>query len=79
LKLFFLLALIGTATGCAHLGSPNDMQSVVDSQKVELIEQWARRNNVSVMWLHYPVRSVPVERTAPANGAPIRVSRGGAP
>jgi hypothetical protein len=78
MKRFFLLALIGAATGCAHLESQNDEQNVVDSQKVELIERWARRNNVSVIWLHYPVRSVPAQRIAPANGVPTSISRGGA-
>jgi hypothetical protein len=55
LALIVAMALIG---GCAT--SP--VQTVatayeIDYQKVNLVNDWARRNNVEVVWVNYPQKS----------------------
>jgi hypothetical protein len=55
-----LLLIVGMGLGgCAT--SP--VQTVatayeVDYQKVNLVNDWARRNNVEVVWVNYPQRSI---------------------
>lgn len=59
--LFVLLS--GTALalgGCATWPSTPGYVEVTDYQKIELVERWARTNNVVVVWVTTPTRKVPV-------------------
>lgn len=47
--------------GCASFSGPSATVDVVDSQKIQLVEQWARRSSVQVIWMNVPTRSVPVD------------------
>lgn len=47
-------------TGCASLSPSADTRTDVDHEKVYLVEKWARRNGVSVIWITTPMRTVPV-------------------
>ena len=51
-----LAAGLSLAGGCATTNSAvaPGAQNGVDYQKVYLVEQWARRNNVAVVWINYP-------------------------
>ena len=40
-------------------GIPDDKMEVLDTQKMQLIEDWARRSNVDVIWYRKPTRLVP--------------------
>ena len=44
--------------GCASWPSTPGYVEVVDQQKIELIEKWARTNNTQVIWITAPVRKV---------------------
>ena len=44
--------------GCANWPSARGYVDVVDQQKIELIEKWARTNNTQVIWITAPVRKV---------------------
>ena len=44
--------------GCASWPSTPGYVEVVDQQKMELIEKWARTNNTQVIWITAPVRKV---------------------
>ena len=44
--------------GCASWPSTPGYIEVVDQQKIELIEKWARTNNTQVIWISAPVRKV---------------------
>ncbi len=60
-KTLFLFAA-AILTGCAHaptFGIPDDKMEVLDTQKMQLIEDWARRSNVDVIWYRKPTRLVP--------------------
>lgn len=46
--------------GCATWPSTPGYVEVVDQQKIELIEKWARTNNTQVIWITTPMRKVPV-------------------
>ena len=51
--------------GCANLpqfGVAPDRVEVVDYQKINLVERYARRNGAMVIWLNQPTRIV--DRTA---------------
>lgn len=45
---------------CASPGGGSGYQEVVDTQKMDLVDRWARQNNVTVIWVNRPTRSVPV-------------------
>ena len=51
-----LFAAVGL-TGCASLFGGNEQ--VVDEQKIDLIDKWARRNGVTVIWVNQPRRNQP--------------------
>jgi hypothetical protein len=61
-KVLILLAGVAVLllSGCATAPPDPTMRTEVDHQKVYLVEQWARRNNVTVIWMSTPTRSVPV-------------------
>ncbi len=40
--------------GCASTPSQLAYYDNVDYQKVELVNRWASRNNVQVVWVNYP-------------------------
>jgi hypothetical protein len=46
--------------GCANWPSTPGYVEVVDQQKIDLIERWARTNNTQVIWITTPMRKVPV-------------------
>ena len=46
----------GCATAPTQLASSR--QYDIDYQKVYLVNNWARRNNVEVVWVNYPQRVV---------------------
>lgn len=59
-------------TGCASLSPSADTRTDVDHEKMYLVEKWARRNGVSVIWITTPMRSVPVaEQPAAMQPAPV--------
>ena len=45
--------------GCATWPGTPGYVEVVDQQKIELVEKWARTNNTQVIWLNTPTRKVP--------------------
>ena len=53
------VALASTAglTGCANMYGASEQ--VVDDQKIYLIDKWAMRNGVTVIWLNPPRRNKP--------------------
>lgn len=57
-----LLLVSGTLLigGCATTPSQvaSNAQYDIDYQKVYLVNNWARRNNVEVVWINYPQRVV---------------------
>ena len=62
---FFLLGSAAlTFGGCASTwpGTPGYVE-VVDQQKIQLVERWARTNNTQVIWITTPMRKVPVTGT----------------
>ena len=62
-KAMLILCLASSALmlgGCATWPSTPGYVEVVDQQKIELVEKWARSNNTQVIWLNTPTRSVPV-------------------
>lgn len=46
--------------GCATWPSTPGYVEVIDQQKIQLIERWARTNNTQVIWISAPTRKVPV-------------------
>lgn len=46
--------------GCATWPGTPGYVEVVDQQKIELVERWARTNNTHVIWVSTPTRKVPV-------------------
>ena len=62
-KAMLILCLASSALmlgGCAAWPSTPGYVEVVDQQKIELVEKWARSNNTQVIWLNTPTRKVPV-------------------
>ncbi len=62
-KVMLILCLAGGALmlgSCATWPSAPGYVEVVDQQKIELVEKWARSNNTQVIWLSTPTRNVPV-------------------
>lgn len=51
-------ALPGGCANLAHFGIAPDRVEVVDYQKINLVENYARRNGVTVLWLHQPTRII---------------------
>ena len=45
--------------GCATWPGTPGYVDVVDRQKIELVEKWARTNNTQVIWITTPTRLVP--------------------
>ena len=45
--------------GCATWPGTPGYVEVVDQQKIELVEKWARTNNTQVIWITTPTRKVP--------------------
>lgn len=69
-SLVLMGALLATVliSGCAnltHVGIATDRVEVVDYQKMNLVESYARRNGMTVLWMHQPTRIV----DRPANGS----------
>lgn len=58
MKRVMMISLCMALGGCASFGNPPSVVDIVDSQKVVLVEQWARRNSVQVIWMNVPTRSV---------------------
>jgi starvation-inducible outer membrane lipoprotein len=56
-----LLVVLGTLVLSACATMPPEVASVslsdVDVQKVNLVNDWARRNGVVVVWVNYPQRA----------------------
>lgn len=50
------LLLVASLTGCASSGS---REQVVDTQKIDLVEHWAQRSGVTVIWVNQPRRAKP--------------------
>jgi len=44
--------------GCATWPNTPGYVDVVDRQKIELVEKWARSNNTQVIWFTTPTRQV---------------------
>lgn len=65
MKKAMLVFLLGTGalmfSGCASMwpGTPGYVE-VIDQQKIQLVERWARTNNTQVIWITAPTRKVPV-------------------
>ena len=58
--MFFVLASSAlTLGGCASWPSDTRYVQIVDQQKIELVERWARGNNTQVIWVTTPTRRVP--------------------
>ena len=58
--MFFVLASGAlTLGGCASWPSDPRYVEVVDQQKIQLVERWARGNNTQVIWVTTPTRRVP--------------------
>ena len=55
-----------TLTGCAGLSGWGPPQGV-DEQKIALVDAWAARNNVTVIWVNQPRRNKPEVPPAPAS------------
>ena len=49
------LALLG---GCANIGLAPDRMEVVDYQKMDLINDYAKRTGMTVIWVRQPTRTV---------------------
>jgi hypothetical protein len=59
LKHLTLMAVLGASalvSGCASVAGARDEQ-VVDDVKMQLVNDWARRNNASVIWVNEPKRT----------------------
>jgi hypothetical protein len=57
--------LLGGCATAPTFGIPDDQIEVVDTQKMQLVEDWARRANVTVIWYRKPTRLVP--KTTPVS------------
>jgi len=57
-----LFAAVGL-TGCANMFGANEQ--VVDEQKIYLIDKWAQRNGVTVIWVNQPRRNKPEAVSTP--------------
>ena len=71
MKRILILSACAWLGGCASVGNAPATVEIVDSQKVQLVEQWARRSNVQVIWMNVPTRSVPAN-SVEAKAAPTR-------
>jgi hypothetical protein len=57
-KLLPFAAAILLLAGCAGVrDSPKEDRDDTDYQKVYLVEKWARRNGVDVIWVNYPTKA----------------------
>jgi hypothetical protein len=62
------LILLGVSalvvSGCASTW-PSDARyvEVIDHQKIQLVENWARSSNTQVIWITAPTRKVPAAGT----------------
>ncbi|MBL8521044.1 MAG: hypothetical protein JNK75_10265 [Betaproteobacteria bacterium] len=65
-RALMILAIAGLGSGCASMGPPPGTTDIVDQQKVDLVNAWARRNSVQVLWLNMPLRNVPAQATPAA-------------
>ena len=54
--------LLGGCANLTHFGIAPDRVEVVDYQKINLVERYARRNGSLVIWLNQPTRII--DRTA---------------
>lgn len=50
-----VLALLG---GCANIGLAPDRVEVVDYQKMDLVNDYAKRTGMTVIWVRQPTRTV---------------------
>ncbi len=62
---FASLAAVAGLSGCASVPGWSTPQ-VVDDQKIALVDAWAARNNVTVIWVNQPKRNKP-EPASPAS------------
>ena len=64
MKKAMIVSLLGicivTLSGCALVPSNKDYVEVVDYQKIQLVERWARQHNTQVIWIATPMRKVPL-------------------
>ena len=44
--------------GCANIGLAPDRMEVVDYQKMDLINDYAKRTGMTVIWVRQPTRTV---------------------
>lgn len=63
MRVFFLCTAALTLAGCATWPSPPGYVEVIDQQKIQLVERWARTNNTQVIWITAPTRKVPATGT----------------
>lgn len=69
-----MLPAVATAAllaGCATAPPDPQERVVVDQQKIDLVESWARAKGVTVLWMNAPMRTVrtpatPAERSVPS-------------
>lgn len=63
MKKVFAVSFLGISVlligGCATWPSTPGYIEVIDQQKIELVERWARSNNTQVIWISAPTRKVP--------------------
>jgi hypothetical protein len=67
-----LAAIVGLS-GCSSLPGWSAPQ-VVDDQKIALVDAWAARNNVTVIWVNQPKRAKPEAASTAAPATPASPS-----
>jgi uncharacterized membrane protein len=63
-----LAAVCLSFCGCAGLNANNSVETVVDQEKIDTVNAWAKRNNTQVIWVSSPTRRadvVPAVMVAP--------------
>ena len=63
MRVFLGCTVALTLAGCAAWPSPPGYVEVIDQQKIQLVERWARTNNTQVIWITAPTRKVPATGT----------------
>ena len=61
MRFIFLIYGALTLGGCASWPSYPRFVEIVDQQKIQLVERWARGNNTQVIWVTTPTRRVPAQ------------------
>jgi hypothetical protein len=62
MKKFILsgVVMVLAVAGCATAPPDPNERVVVDQQKIDLVEAWARAKGVTVLWMNTPMRTVRV-------------------